>query len=134
MQHEPICTKDLSFYIWVTVSLFLVPAASRYYIRHEPMVENIEPADSYGVTHFPINSLNMTFKFFANQKSDYAYPDKKPKNAAGVQKGPEGAAAFAAAEVVDVVRGAAAFSAVANVVDTGLSAWLLVFINEKSHY
>ena len=66
------------------------------------MVENIEPADSYGVTHFPINSLNMTFKFFANQKSDYAYPDKKPKNAAGVQKGPEGAAAFAAER--DILR------------------------------
>ena len=59
------------------------------------MVENIEPSDSYGVTHFPINALNMTFKFFANQKSDYAYADKKPKNATGVQKGPEGAAAFA---------------------------------------
>ena len=59
------------------------------------MVKNIEPSDSYGVTHFPINALNMTFKFFANQKSDYAYADKKPKNATGVQKGPEGAAAFA---------------------------------------
>ena len=59
------------------------------------MLENLEPSDSYAVTHFPVNALGMTTKFFANYKSAPAYEDGIPKNKRGVQKGPVAAAAYA---------------------------------------
>ena len=80
--------------IWILFS-FIVKAPDRDYVIREPMLENLEPSDSYAVTHFPVNALGMTTKFFANYKSAPAYEDGIPKNKRGVQKGPVAAAAYA---------------------------------------
>ena len=74
----------------------LVPAADRYNNCWKPMIQNLDPKESWAPMHYPINCLNFFIKFVANYNSWYAYEDETPRNRRGVAKGPEGKAAFEA--------------------------------------